>query len=368
MSRAFRIGAFIVGSLAILAIGIFLVGNKKFLFSSTYRLKAPFISVEGLTAGAEVRIGGLHKGTVKRIDLPLQPNQKVTVSMDLESPTRDVIKRDSIASIQTEGLLGDKFVSITFGSRDAGDVNDGDTISTEPPYDISDLIKKTNDILDSSKTVMTNLGVVSENAKVVAENAKSITAKINQGKGTIGALINDKQMYGQLNETVAQARKGVTAFGEDMEALKQNWLFRGFFRRRGYVDSADLTKDEIPRLPRGNALKTFTYDAKQLFDKPDTAELKNKKALKDVGQFLEQNQFGLAVVVGYSGMKGASEKDLVLSQARAMVVHDYLAEYFELDDTRLRTLAVGKDAQTAATDVGRVEVIIYPVGTEMPPA
>src|SRR5437762_6048480 len=89
MSRAFRLGVFIVATLLIFAAGIFWIGGKQFLFSSTYRLNADFQSVAGLSDGAEVRVGGIHQGTVKRIDLPSRPDQKVRSeehTSELQSP------------------------------------------------------------------------------------------------------------------------------------------------------------------------------------------------------------------------------------------------------------------------------------------
>src|SRR2546428_13010776 len=133
MSRSFRVGVFIIGTLAVLATGVFLIGNKNFLFSRTYRLNAKFKNVVGLGDGAEVRVGGIHKGTVKQIQLPPKPDGGMTVVMDMEKSTRNVIKRDSAAAIQTEGLIGNKYVEISFGSEGAPKVENGDTIGTVPP-------------------------------------------------------------------------------------------------------------------------------------------------------------------------------------------------------------------------------------------
>ena len=116
MSRVARLGAFIVATLAILAAGVFIIGSKEYLFSSTYQLKALFDNVAGLAAGADVRVGGVHSGTVHSISLPHNPGEKVTVVMDLDRSTHEIIKHDSVASIETEGVLGSQFVAITFGS------------------------------------------------------------------------------------------------------------------------------------------------------------------------------------------------------------------------------------------------------------
>jgi phospholipid/cholesterol/gamma-HCH transport system substrate-binding protein len=79
MSRVARLGAFVVATLAILAAGVFFIGSKSYLFSSTYRLKTQFDNVAGLAAGADVQVGGVHSGTVESIDLPHMPGEKVSV-------------------------------------------------------------------------------------------------------------------------------------------------------------------------------------------------------------------------------------------------------------------------------------------------
>ncbi len=135
MSREFRLGVFIVATLLILAAGVFIIGDKELLFRSTYSVKTEFHNVVGLDKGADVRVGGIHKGTVKRIDLPRQPDGKVTVVMNLDSSTRNIVKKDSLASIKSEGLLGDKYIEISFGSDDAEKLKNWDTIGSEPPLE-----------------------------------------------------------------------------------------------------------------------------------------------------------------------------------------------------------------------------------------
>ena len=82
-----------------------------------------------------------------------------------------------------------------------------------------------------------------------------------------------------------------------MQALKKNWFLRGFFKQRGYDDTTELARHEIARLPNRPPIRRFVFDAKDIFDGPDNAKLKNQKTLNDAGRYLEQNPFGLAVVV-----------------------------------------------------------------------
>jgi outer membrane protein OmpA-like peptidoglycan-associated protein len=298
MSTAFRVGFLVVLALLFLSIGVFLIGDKDFLFSPTYGLKADFQNVGGLNNGAEVRVGGIHQGTVKEIDLPSQPDGKVTVVMNLRSATRNIIKKDSHASIKTEGLLGDKYVEISFGSAKAETVGNYDTIASETPKDVS-------------------------------EEARALTD---------------------------QAQEGVAAFRDDMEALQHNFLLRGFFEKRGYNDTTELHQHSISRLPARTPMKEFNYDTKEIFDKPDNAKLKDKKALDEAGRFLEENPFGLAVVA-CSEAKGDSDKVRVLTEARAKVIRDYFTQNFRLDDKRVKTIGLGK---TKATEPPKLVIIVYP--------
>lgn len=343
MSKVFRLGLFVVTALVIFGAGVFLIGSKKMMFRSTYKLNADFRNVGGLDSGAEVRIAGYHQGSVTRINLPKKPDGDVIVSMDLENSTRQTIRKDSVASIASEGLVGDKYVEITLGSKDSPEVKNGDTIKGAPPIQMADLLKKADHVLDSATESVEQIGAS-------AGNLKTITGKINSGQGTVGALINDKTIY-------KEAASGATEFQEDMEALKHNFLLRGFFKKRGYEDVSELKQHELQHLPAQPSEKKFVYDSAKLFNKPDAAELKHQKNLNDAGRFLEQNNYGLVVVAAHTGMKGDTEKDKSLTEAQSMVVREYLAKNFKFDDSRLKTFGLGKNSED---DSNRVEILVYP--------
>ena len=368
MSRVARLGAFIVVTLAVLATGVFIIGSKEYLFRSTYQLKAQFKDVVGLAEGADVQVGGVHSGTVTGIELPRKPGDEVTVVMELAKSTHEIIKRDSVASIQTEGLLGNQYLAVSFGSAGQAEVKDGETLQSEPPLEMADLLRKTNGVLDSSQQAIQNI-------TMATAHLNSVSNKIDSGQGTVGALVNDKQLYSDLEQTTTtlhatmlQAQTGVADFQENMEALKHNFLLSGYFKKRGYEDSADLGANAISGLPQGTPIKAFTFSVKQLFDGRDSAKLKNQKSLKDVGDFLAQNQFGVAVIVASTGMEGDAQKDTVLTEARAMIVRAYLAENFGFDNSLLRTIGMGKQAgANVDADWGSIQILIFATGTGMPP-
>src|SRR5438105_3648415 len=128
MSREIRLGMFVVATLLVFGAGIFWIGSMRFLFNKTWRLNSDFTNVAGLTNGAEVRVGGIHRGSVRNIQLPGRPTGKIHVEMDLDEDARNVVKKDSRAAVKSEGLVGDRYVEISFGSDGAPAVENGGTI------------------------------------------------------------------------------------------------------------------------------------------------------------------------------------------------------------------------------------------------
>jgi phospholipid/cholesterol/gamma-HCH transport system substrate-binding protein len=366
MRKMVLLGLFIFGALVILFAGVFVIGNQQRLFTHSYHLRAAFPTVSGLLSGAEVRIGGVRKGTVDEIRLPARPGEKVLVLVSLDSSTRNLVKQDSMAAIETEGLLGNKFLAISFGSPEGTGVKDWDMIPSAVPLDVADLFKKTSDIMDTTHATMKHLEDTSQRIATLA-------ARIENGDGTVGALLKDRTLYNSLTaatsdiaatsdearKTVAQARVGATAFTENMQALKQNILFRGYFKDRGYQDASELAKWEIATLPEATPLKTFTFPTGDLFEKPETVRLKGKKQLKAVAAFLESTPFSLVVVQAFSSLAGDREENRILTQAQAMAVRNHLADHSELEDTKLKTMGMGEVAGRPAGGTHWVVISVY---------
>jgi len=337
----------VVAGLLVFGVGIFLIGSHHMLFHRTYSLNANFKNVAGLGTGSDVRVEGIREGTVKRVDLPKEPGQEVRVEMALDRATQDVIRKDSTAMIRTEGLMGDEYIEISPGSKDAPKVKDGETLPGASPIEISDLIKKANGILDSA-------GGALQSVDATAGNLKSITKKVDQGEGTIGSLLNDKKVYQNVEQSTEEMK-------EDLEAAKHNFLLSHFFHKRGYEDASELTKHEIAGLPEDTAAsKVFSYDANKIFDKPDNAKLKQGKPLNQAGAYLQSTPFGL-VVTAASMEKGDTDKDRVLTEARATAVRNYLVAHYKLDDKKIRTIGLGKSNELP--EGTGVAILVYPSGT-----
>ena len=133
------VGVFVVIGLFAIAYMTVKLGNVGFLGEQSYSLIAKFSSVTGLRTGSPVNMLGLEVGRVESFEMD-QENQVAVVTLKINNGIQ--IYDDAIASIKTEGLIGDKFISIDAGG--GGDLlENGDTITdTESPTDIMDLVSK----------------------------------------------------------------------------------------------------------------------------------------------------------------------------------------------------------------------------------
>ena len=126
--RAVLVGAFVLGGLVLFSIGLFLIGNRRMLFADNFDVRSQFAEVAGLQPGAKVRVAGMDAGEVREIHVPTGPRAKFQVVMRVRSDLHQVIRTDSVASIQNDGLVGNKFVQIEAGTDAAPVVAENGTI------------------------------------------------------------------------------------------------------------------------------------------------------------------------------------------------------------------------------------------------
>ena len=200
-----KLGIFIFFGSVLLVIGIFMLGNKDQLFVSTFTIKAYFKNTEGLRNGASVRFGGIDVGAVRDIKIMPDTSGLVEVSMRIKSDIRRFIKRDSRASIETEGLVGNKVVLITMGSPNSDVIEDNGTILSREPLSFADVIDETQGILAYTKEMTKNLS--------------EIIARVNKGEGTIGKILNDEELYKTTTSITKTADRSLTSLTEDLKNI-----------------------------------------------------------------------------------------------------------------------------------------------------
>jgi len=304
-----KIGIFIFLGIVILVIGIFLVGDKDALFSSTFKVRAFFNDIQGLRSGATVRLSGIDVGSVESVKIVSDTTGRVEVIMSIREDVKQFIRTDTRASIETEGLVGNKVVVLQIGSSLTDRVREGGIIQSKEPIGFAQVIEETQGIMAYTKEM--------------TKNMSEIVNKINRGEGTIGKILNDDELYYATTEITKSASVGldsitkdlrsvvgifknlgltidgtmarvddaveiidslianirdgkgvlgaliapgttedsaVTAImtnlskmtdeanlaaiklNENMEALKHNWLFKGYFEERGYWDAEEYQK------------------------------------------------------------------------------------------------------------------------------
>jgi phospholipid/cholesterol/gamma-HCH transport system substrate-binding protein len=244
--RLAAVGAFVIGGLLLFAAGLFLIGDRRMLFTDTFRVYAEFKQVAALDTGAKVRVAGVDAGEVEEIRVPEGPSGRFRVRMRVRSDLRPLIRVDSIALIQNDGLVGNKFVQIQTGTDAAPAVADGGTIQSREPFDIADLmltmsqtLATVNGMLDEVKdgvddalgavtatasdaqALMKNLGgdvrTILGSANDVSRDLKIIVGNVRAGRGTVGKLVNDEALYASVRSMAADAEKAVATVRQASE-------------------------------------------------------------------------------------------------------------------------------------------------------
>lgn len=192
-------------STVILVITVYLIGQKKDIFSNTINLRVKFGNVNGLQAGNNVRLSGINVGSV--LSVVIQNDSTIEVTMRIREDVRLHIKQNAIATIGTDGLMGNMLVNISPGKGDAQIVNDGDLLQTYSRI-------KTDDIL---KTLTTT----NENAALLTSDLLEIVQEIKQGKGTVSYLLNDTSLRQQVFITVSNLKRATAQTNEVLSQLNQ---------------------------------------------------------------------------------------------------------------------------------------------------
>jgi phospholipid/cholesterol/gamma-HCH transport system substrate-binding protein len=211
-----RLGMFIIGGLALFVLAIFIIGKQRNMFNPVFKLTARFRNISGLQVGNNVRFSGINVGTVDNIKII----NDTTVGVDLivKKEVQPFIKTDCEAGIGSEGIVGDRLVTITQGSNGAPMVKDGQQlVSTEPV---------------ETDAIISSLKISAGNAEIITEQLAEITIKINNGGGIIGKLIQDSTIAENIDKTIENLKKGSKGLEENMKAARSNFLLRGYFKKK----------------------------------------------------------------------------------------------------------------------------------------
>jgi phospholipid/cholesterol/gamma-HCH transport system substrate-binding protein len=229
-----RVGALVIVSLTVLAVGIFFISGETRFFSRKYTLKTYFSGAGGLRAGSQVRIEGIPVGTVERIGISPypEPERAVEVTMRIPREFQDQIRDDSSASLETAGLLGEAYVDISRGSPGEPVVPPNGAVKSREEPDIKRIMANTNDVIS--------------NLRVLSSKLNDITSEIQSGHGSMGKLIYDPALYnrmtkitGDMQQVVARLNQGQGTVGK---LLIDDTLYQ---RTTASIDRLNQILDEV---------------------------------------------------------------------------------------------------------------------------
>ncbi|NLP58679.1 MlaD family protein [Lutibacter sp. B1] len=201
--QKFYLGIFVIVSTVLLITALYFIGNKQNIFGKTFKISAVFNNVNGLLLGNNVRYSGINVGTVKNI--VMINDTTICVDMVLEDKILKHLKKNAVATIGSDGLVGSMIINIIPAKGESELLVSGDTIMSYSKI-------TTNDIL-------TTLNTTNENAALLTSDLLKITTAINQGQGTLGMLITDNELALSLKQTVLNLNKSSAEISTTIKEL-----------------------------------------------------------------------------------------------------------------------------------------------------
>jgi phospholipid/cholesterol/gamma-HCH transport system substrate-binding protein len=422
-AKAAGAGAFVVLGALLFTIALFMIGERRMLFQQRYSIYTEFARLGQLESGAVVRVAGMDAGEVTEIRIPATPSGRFRVRMNIREDLRQLVRTDSFATTQTEGLVGAIYVNVSAGTEQAPVVPDDGMVPGREPFQISDLLAQTSASValitetvealrgDAERAVKQialtaedshaliedirpDIVAMAQHGNRITEQTREILTSINEGKGTIGKLVNDDGLYrevrdiaqqtqavmqnvrevsdeakraiadfrspsgqtqGLMNDmrlTMNQAREATADLADNMEALKRNFLFRGFFTRRGYFDldaisPADYQKGVLENGKR-KAMRIWLSHAVLFDTRPDGTETLTADGRARIesamATYLRHLPANPLVIEGYSTQGPVGDR-YQKARSRASAVREYVLNRYELMPQHTGFIALGSEAE-----------------------
>ncbi|TBN04318.1 MCE family protein [Hyunsoonleella flava] len=200
-----RLGGFVIIGTILFIAGVYLIGQRQEMFKKTFTISTFFQNVNGLQKGNNVRYSGIDIGTVK--DIIMINDSTIQVNMNIDEKIIKHIKKDAIATIGSDGLVGNMIVNIVPGKNGASAITSGDVIESFSKIGADD--------------ILSTLSVSSENAAILTSDLLKITHAMTQGKGTFGVLLNDTIMAKDLKQSISNLKTTIRGASTSIDELNQ---------------------------------------------------------------------------------------------------------------------------------------------------
>lgn len=321
MSRSILVGAFLIGGIVLFGVGLFLIGGSRF-FSHTSDVYAYFDNTSGLSTGAQVEVSGMAAGSVSEIRIAGQNPPRYRLTLAVKRKLMPLVRENSVATIASQGMVGNQFVEIDPGKDPSPECSQGCTIQTKEPQSLSDLVSQASGVMRTLNSTLADAGEVAKRAD------QALTVFDERGRaGETGPE--------HLRATITDAERAANNVAEDTEAVKHNFFLRGFFKHRGFYSLQEMSAEDYRKsdfVKEKKSLREWLM-AGELFRRSDgRTELteQGRHALDQaMGMFLQDLPNAPLMVEGYASQGSAAERYRE-SAERASVVRDYLISRFQL--------------------------------------
>lgn len=268
-----KLGLFVLAGVLFLIVTLYMIGRNRNLFGSTFTLHAVVNNVNGLVPGNNVRFKGIDVGTVKSI--ALHDDSSIYVTLTIDNKMKKYIKQNAVASISTDGLMGNKMLNINSVSGDAPAVEEGSLIHSIKPVETDEMLR--------------TLNVTNNNLERITYNLKEITAKLN----------NSRSLWNLLSDTIIT---------RDLKVAVKD------FRRAG-SNTADLTgnvKKIVNRYDQGDGLVESLFTDSAMNQRLDHSLIKIEQASEKTAEMMKNLETVIAELSKGQGTAGLLLADTTL--------------------------------------------------------
>jgi len=419
------------------SVGLFLIGNRHKAFTHHVDFFTKLNDVNGISPGSEVRVSGFEAGRVSGIEIPDRPSEKFKLKLHVDDKLHNLIRDDSFVTVESNGLVGDKFLLIHEGSDQKQEAASGATLLAKEPIELSAVIAKMTGVMDQADAAIGDIKTKADGTldaiTTTVNNANALVTSIQSGKGAVGMLLNDQQTANavksavgnaqqaavNLNQVVVQAKQVMSDFqsrdlfakaedtlnnakdvswqlaqtsqqvrltltdalgpdrsgenaadnimetfsninlatanmADDTEALKHEFFFRGFFKKRGFYSLIDLTPDQYRSNPYFNSQKNQRawLNAADSFGKDSNGT----EVLSAVGEQQIDQAIGAAkdsvmdqpiIIEGYSNHASAAD-EMATSRSRSLLIAHYLEKRFHLSARNIGLMPLSDTAPSSS--------------------
>lgn len=245
-----KLGMFMIAGVLLFLAAIYFIGKNKNMFGTTIHLKTQFNNVSGLKVGNNVRFSGINIGTVEQIEFI--SDSAIAVDLIIREEVQKYIKTDAIASIGSDGLMGDKVLTISPGSSSNEIIKDNANIASIKAIEMEDIMKSVKKSVDNAAIISDQLALFSANinneksviSKLMTDSAFAnsvtktltnlesstkefsiFTKKMNDGKGVLSKLVTDEKLGNSVDSTIVDMK-------ETVKAARSNFLLKGYFNKK----------------------------------------------------------------------------------------------------------------------------------------